>query len=211
MRQDPGHIGRNWKRWEIRAAWDLAIGKKDRNDYTVGIVGGMDPEGRVHLLDCVRGRFGSKEIAEAVLDTAQRWRVGMVGLEEGQIKLAVMPYLQDLMASRNFYPAFTEGKSALRPITDKEARARVAQGWLQNGKLVIPHPTHAPWVEVLISELLRFPAGIHDDQVDALAWLMRMFATVRPPQEQKRRRTKSWKDKLKQHIQEGWLKHPMAA
>jgi hypothetical protein len=31
-------------------------------------------------------------------------------------------------------------------------------------------PRQAPWLEVLIAELLSFPGGAYDDQVDALAY-----------------------------------------
>jgi len=40
---------------------------------------------------------------------------------------------------------------------------------------------------------------------------MRMFATVKPPMVAKRKREKSWKDKLRQHVREGGARHPMAA
>jgi predicted phage terminase large subunit-like protein len=33
---------------------------------------------------------------------------------------------------------------------------------------------NAPYYEELRKELLRFPAGKHDDQVDAMAWATRL-------------------------------------
>jgi phage terminase large subunit-like protein len=36
-------------------------------------------------------------------------------------------------------------------------------------------PTNAPWMAELETELFTFPAGVHDDQVDALAILGRML------------------------------------
>ena len=45
-------------------------------------------------------------------------------------------------------------------------------------------PVHAPWYSALRSELLSFPAGKHDDQVDALGlvgqFLDRMTAGSEP-------------------------------
>ena len=38
-----------------------------------------------------------------------------------------------------------------------------------------------PWVDPLRNELLRFPAGVHDDCVDALAWAVRLTSGVAPP------------------------------
>ena len=48
----------------------------------------------------------------------------------------------------------------------------------------------------LVAELLRFPNGVHDDQVDALAWLglmMTEFATYQAPPVV---REPSWRDRL---------------
>jgi hypothetical protein len=48
----------------------------------------------------------------------------------------------------------------------------------------------------MVAELLRFPNGTHDDQVDALAWIglmMTEFATFYERPEQ----VSSWRDKLK--------------
>ena len=39
----------------------------------------------------------------------------------------------------------------------------------------------APWIEKLTEELLRFPSGVHDDIVDALAWMMQLVVTKTPP------------------------------
>ncbi len=50
-----------------------------------------------------------------------------------------------------------------------------------------------------MGEMLRFPAGTHDDIVDALAWAARMFRTAPRPlkaQYVNRQREKSWKEDL---------------
>ena len=39
-------------------------------------------------------------------------------------------------------------------------------------------PRSAPWVDDLVSELLRFPAGSHDDQVDVLSLSGRMLDSM---------------------------------
>ena len=47
---------------------------------------------------------------------------------------------------------------------------------VQQGMVYLPKD--APWVGPLIAELLRFPNGTHDDQVDALAWLGLMMTEL---------------------------------
>ena len=44
------------------------------------------------------------------------------------------------------------------------------------GKVYLPH--QAPWVADFMSELLMFPAGKHDDQVDAIGLIGRMLDTM---------------------------------
>jgi hypothetical protein len=46
-------------------------------------------------------------------------------------------------------------------------------------------PREAPWLAAYVAELLAFPNGAHDDQVDstsqALSWLSRKIAIGTPP------------------------------
>ena len=57
-------------------------------------------------------------------------------------------------------------------------------------------PKDEVWTGPLVAELLRFPNGVHDDQVDALAWvglMMAEFATYSEPVEH----IPSWRDRLR--------------
>jgi len=49
---------------------------------------------------------------------------------------------------------------------DKAVRAQSIRGRVALNGLYVP--VHAPWYAALRSEMLSFPAGKHDDQVDAL-------------------------------------------
>jgi predicted phage terminase large subunit-like protein len=49
---------------------------------------------------------------------------------------------------------------------DKETRLSRHQGRLEAGRLLLP--TEAPWLADFENELLAFPSGRYDDQVDAL-------------------------------------------
>jgi predicted phage terminase large subunit-like protein len=56
---------------------------------------------------------------------------------------------------------------AYKPDRDKRARL-IAQTDLFAGGSVL-FPKNAPWLETLEAELLAFPGGRNDDQVDALS------------------------------------------
>jgi len=172
-------------------AWDLAIGKKDRNDYSVGMVIGVDSFDRLYVVDVIRGRFDGFELVEQILDLYEVWKPSIIGIEKGHIEMALGPFLEKRVRERGLYEAyFKDLKTGRR---DKEARARAIQGRMQQGMVFLPK--NQIWTGPLVAELLRFPNGIHDDQVDALAWLglmMTEFATYQAPVVKQL----SWRDRI---------------
>lgn len=186
---DPEDIDYNQMRFY--AAWDLAIGKKDRNDYSVGMVIGVNEYDELFVMDVVRGRFDGFELVERILDLYEQWKPSIIGIEKGHIEMALGPFLEKRVRERGLYEAyFKDLKTGRR---DKEARARAIQGRMQQGMVYLPR--NEIFTGPLVAELLRFPNGVHDDQVDALAWLglmMTEFATYQAPVV----REPSWRDRL---------------
>ena len=173
-------------------AWDLAIGQRDRNDYSVGIVVGIDEYDNLYVVDVVRGKYDGFELVEQILDLYETWRPGIVGIERGHIEMALGPFLQKRTRERGLSEAYFKDLKVGR--RDKEARARAIQGRMQQG--MVYFPKDAVWTGTMVAELLRFPNGAHDDQVDALAWIglmMTEFATFYERPEH----VPSWRDKLK--------------
>jgi predicted phage terminase large subunit-like protein len=161
----------------IGIAWDLAVGKKQVNDYTVGAVGMLNYNGDLQIIDLIRGRWDTHEAAAKIIETYKKYRsmttsMCMVGIERGQLELAIRPELNRLSKKKGIYPPYD---TELKPLTDKLIRARPLQGMMQGGSVVFADPNDNPWVEVMVHEMLRFPNGTFDDCVDALAWLVRMI------------------------------------
>lgn len=193
-------------RMRFYCAWDLAIGQRDRNDYSVGIVIGVDEYDQMFVMDVVRGRFDGFELVEQILDLYEVWRPSMVGIERGHIEMALGPFLQKRIKERGLHEVYIKDLKTGR--RDKEARARAIQGRMQQGMVFLPRD--AVFTGPLAAELLRFPNGVHDDQVDALAWLglmMTEFATFfeRPTVEP------SWRDSLRHITKDPSTKSAMSA
>ena len=179
----------------IYTAWDFAIGEKQVNDWTVGATILQDHNDTLYVAEIVRFRGDAHRIIEEILDTSARWggynkSDYVVGFEDGQIFRALKPLLLKRMAERRQYPVY----EVLKPFTDKLARARPLQGRMQHGRVMFP--TDAGWYPQARTELLRFPAGAHDDVVDALAWAVRTAIGKAPPSLEPEGRIKSWKDGL---------------
>lgn len=186
---DPEDIDEDAMRYYC--AWDLAIGKNDRNDYSVGVVVGINENDDMFVMDVVRGRFDGFELVERILDLYEQWKPSIIGIEKGHIEMALGPFLEKRVRERGLFEAyFKDLKTGRR---DKEARARAIQGRMQQGKVYFPRD--AAFSGPLIAELLRFPNGTHDDQVDALSWIglmMTEFSTYQAPVVH----IPSWRDKL---------------
>jgi predicted phage terminase large subunit-like protein len=134
----------------------------DGGDYTVHAVVGLDPEGRMYLLDLWRKQASSDVWIEAFCDLVKRWKPMGWAEEQGQIKAGIGPFLDRRQRERQAHVA----REAFPTRGDKAVRAQSIRGRMALEGLYVPHL--APWYPELRAELLSFPAGKHDDQVDAL-------------------------------------------
>lgn len=134
----------------------------DGGDYTVHAVVGLDPNGRMYLLDLWRKQASADVWIEAFCDLVKQWKPIGWAEEQGQIKAGIGPFLERRQRERGAF-VFRE---AFPTRGDKAVRAQSIRGRMALEGLYVPE--YAPWFAALRSELLGFPAGKHDDQVDAL-------------------------------------------
>lgn len=141
-------------------AWDLAA-TEGAGDYTTGVKMGRGEDGRYYVLDAVRGQWDvsgrNHRIREAATQdgptVTQRLPQdpGQAGKEQAQANVRLLAGVP----------------VKVLPISgDKQVRAEpfAAQVNGENVTLV-----RAPWNSAFVEELRAFPAGAHDDQVDAAA------------------------------------------
>jgi predicted phage terminase large subunit-like protein len=60
------------------------------------------------------------------------------------------------------------GLIPIEPQGGKEVRANAVSPQWESGNVYLPHPDIAPWVNDMIEEMIQFPNGKNDDQVDAM-------------------------------------------
>ncbi len=168
-----------WIRWydhapprdhlEVYGASDYAVTAQG-GDYTVHGIIGVDPSDDIYVLDLWRDQASSDVWVESALDLMERWRPLMWAEENAQIEKGVGPFLTKRQIERRLLFCYRKQFSS---ALNKATKAQSIRGRMAMGKVYLPR--RAPWATDLVSELLRFPAGKNDDQVDVLSLVGRML------------------------------------
>jgi predicted phage terminase large subunit-like protein len=168
-----GIIKRHWLRAYLRTperahgerviqSWDTATKTGTRNDYSVcttWLMRGAD----YYLLDVLRKRLEYPELKRAVIDHAAKYHATAVLIEDAGTG---SPLVADLRRGDKLRPI------PIRPDRDKVVRLEGLTPVIEPGRVLLPET--APWLDDFRAEILAFPYGRHDDQVDSmsqfLAW-----------------------------------------
>lgn len=136
---------------------DLAISTKDGADYTAAVVVARHPDGRTWVLDAARTRASFHDVLAFIRAMAAKHQPQAINVEQVQYQAAVV---SELLRTTDL-PV-----KGLRPDKDKLTRFQPLEARLEQG-LVLLDPGLP---DDFTKELLAFPLGEHDDQVDALAY-----------------------------------------
>ena len=147
----------------------------DGGDYTVHVVVGLDAEGRMYLLDLWRRQAAADEWVEAFCDLVLRWKPIGWAEEQGQIRSGVGPFLDRRIRERGAFVA----RQQFAARGDKAVRAQSMRGRMALEGLYVP--AGAAFLPDFRAELLSFPAGRHDDQVDAIGLVGQLLDTMVQP------------------------------
>ncbi len=176
-----GFFEEAWFRWydavpqhvHKYGASDYAV-TDEGGDYTVHGVIGVDPDDNIYILDWWRKQTSSDIWIEAVMALMVKHKPMAWAEEKGQIEKSIGPFLRKRMREKRVYCV----RRPFPSVGDKSMRARSIQARMAGGRVYFP--MKAPWKDDLIAELLTFPAGVHDDQVDVLALFGRMVDRLLP-------------------------------
>lgn len=140
----------------IVQSWDTAAVPGADNDYTVGMTFGLQGA-NYHLLDICRGQYDYPNLRRTVIARAHRFNAQLILVEKATVGIGLV---QDLRAHTRLWPI------AIPPRGDKVQRLALCSAAIEAGRLHLPR--HAPWLGSFLQEVLSFPDGRYDDQVDAL-------------------------------------------
>lgn len=158
----------------VFGASDYAV-TDDGGDYTVHIIVGVDSDDRLYVLDLWRQQTASDQWVESFCDMVIRWKPMGWAEETGQIRAGIGPWLDRRSRERRAFVA----RETFATRGDKGVRAQSIRGRAALSGLYIQ--ADAPWRADFEAELLSFPAGKHDDQVDALGLIGMLLDMMLPP------------------------------
>jgi predicted phage terminase large subunit-like protein len=141
-------------------------------DFTIHITAAVDSDGNAYIENLWRGQTTPDVWIERVLDLMGQTNPLAWGEEQGQIIKSIGPFLDRRANERGIYC----NRVQMASTSDKPTRARSMQARMASGKVFFPR--QALWLAAFEQELLMFPAGKNDDQVDAASLLFRLLAEM---------------------------------
>lgn len=186
---------REWIRWydkmparetlQFYGASDYAV-TDDGGDYTVHGVAGIDPNDDMYLVDWWRKQTDTEAWIEQFCYLVKNWKPLEWGEEAGQIAKGLGPFISKRQRETNAYV----WRKPFPSVADKPTRAQSFRGRMAQGKVYFPR--NAPWVSDLVNELMVFPVGKNDDQVDVCSLFGRMLDHLIPGQVPKKKVPPRW-------------------
>lgn len=141
---------------QILGSWDMTFKDSKSSDYVVGQVWGRKGVD-LYLLDLFRGQWDfTKTLEMFALMTAKYPRTHRWLIEDKANGSAIISVLKKQI----------HGITPIMPTESKLERAYAVTPLIEAGNVYIPES--ATWLANFEDELLNFPAGAHDDQVDSM-------------------------------------------
>jgi predicted phage terminase large subunit-like protein len=168
-----------WQWWEedepphcdfILQSWDTAFEKTQRADFSAGTTWGIfaNPKDgnrpNVILLNTYKKRVEFPDLKRDVMREYNEYNPDTLIVEK---KASGAPLIYDLRAMGIPVQEFTPSKGQ-----DKIARLNAVSDIIASGKVWVPRTR---WAEELVDEVAAFPAGEHDDLVDATTLALMRF------------------------------------
>jgi predicted phage terminase large subunit-like protein len=145
----------------IVQAYDTALTTKTRSDYsscqTWGVWKNEDGMDNVILLNRVKGKWEFPELKQMALQQAELWLPDSIIVEA---KASGQPLIDEMRRSGLFVQDYSPGKGQ-----DKIARMNSISDMFASGQVWFPETR---WATEVVDEILAFPSGEHDDDVDTM-------------------------------------------
>jgi predicted phage terminase large subunit-like protein len=153
---------------EVILSWDMAFKDLQDSDYVAGHVWGRLGADK-YLLDRDHRRLDFPESQKAVRAMSAKWPQAHAKLIEDKANGPAI-----IASLKHEIP----GLIPVDPGGGKVARAHAVAPVIEAGNVYVPHPQLYPWVDAYLHEHDVFPAGAHDDDVDATTQALKRWVTA---------------------------------
>ncbi len=148
-------------------SWDTATTANEHSDWTVCTTWYV-MDGNLYLVDLHRAKYEFPQLKSKVFEMARKFQATDVVIEAVSAGQALLQQIQEEsrhMATKPFLLHWSN------PRLDKATRLMGETSEIEAGRVYLPES--ADWLEEFQRELLNFPNGVHDDQVDSLTQFLR--------------------------------------
>ena len=159
--EEKDQISRKLKPLQYYCGVDLAISEKERADWSVFHVVGIDSDGYIYHINTIRERFDGREIVDTLTRLQERYELQWIAIEQDKIGKALGPFIRENALRTGVFPTIIP----ITPSADKPTRIRSIQARMR--MQTVKFDKEADYYSALEMEFLQFPRGRHDDQVDA--------------------------------------------
>lgn len=156
----------------IVQSWDCASKDGVLSDWSVCITALLRRR-QVYVLDVFRDRLKFPDLYRQAITLARRYGATTVLIEDAASGTQLIQQL------RRDQPRDVPMPLAPKALGNKVTRMSGASQRIEAGELLLP--VEAPWLAEFQREVLAFPSGRHDDQVDALSQLLNWKGAVQRP------------------------------
>ena len=146
------------RKMKVIQSWDTAGKDTPHSDWSVCTTWLID-NGDFYLIDLMRGRYDYPRLREVAIALAEQYKPDFVLIEDSSTGTALIPDLKRLKG-------LSLGVTAVPVERDKIGRLYVQEIKFATGRVYFPRK--ASFLSTLEAELLAFPRGKHDDQVDSI-------------------------------------------
>ena len=141
--------------------WDTALTDKKSSDWSTCITGGIH-KGNLYILHVRRERLKFPALRNRVQEMYDAWEPDRLYIENKASGISLLQVLR----TETSVPVL-EAKPGNK---SKVERAHAITVYPESGRVYLP--IKADWLDVFIAELMVFPEGNHDDQVDVFVYII---------------------------------------
>jgi predicted phage terminase large subunit-like protein len=148
-------------------SWDTATSAEEASDWTVCTTW-YCMDGNLYLVDLHRAKYEFPQLKSKVFELANEYQATDVVIEAVGAGRALHQQIEHDVRQMPRRPFVLR---AANPKDDKATKLMGESSEIEVGRVYLPRS--AEWLDEFQRELLNFPNGKHDDQVDSLSQFLR--------------------------------------